>query len=172
MNATDGAEDGSDVGGGGDERSRTGLDITARVVVAAFVGGAVGLVAMTPVLVGLPALLGVFQADPLLNVAEFGLVLGAEPSLPLGIVVFAAGGVVGLPLLFVVAGSFLPPREPRALRGVVYATIVWTGFVIAFWPGEQAAVLFMALSLGGHWVYGYALGTVMARLAHVPQHTI
>jgi hypothetical protein len=148
------------------------LDITLRVVLSAFLGGLVGLIAMAPVLIGVPALLGLFEADPLISVTELGRVVGLEPNLLLGLAVFLAGGVITLPLLFTVAGAFLPPREPRALRGVVFATIMWTGFVIAYWPGPQAAVIFAALSLAGHWIYGYALGAVMERLAYVPQHTI
>lgn len=148
------------------------LDVTPRVVLAAFAGGAAGLAAMAPVLLGLPALLGLFQEEPLVDVAELGRVVGVEPSLALGVVVFAAGGVVALPLLFVVAGAFLPPRSPRAARGAVFATVMWTGFVLAYWPGPQSGVLFIALSLAAHWVYGYVLGSVMERLAHVPEHPV
>jgi len=148
------------------------LDITPRVVLSAFVGGLAGMVLMTPVLIGLPAFLGLFEAAPLINITELGRVVGIEPSLPLGLAVFLSGGVIALPLLFTVAGGFLPPQQPRELRGVVFATIMWTGFVIAYWPGPQSAVLFGALSLLGHWVYGYALGTVMERLAYIPDHTV
>ena len=148
------------------------LDITPRVVLAAFAGGAAGLVAMVPILFVLPLLLRLFRAEPLVDVAELGRVLGLEPNLFLGLLVFAAGGVVALPLLFVVAGAFLPPRNPRAVRGVTFATIMWSGFVIAFWPGEFAGVIFLGLSLAAHWAYGYVLGTVMDRLAHVPQHAV
>lgn len=149
-----------------------GLEITGRVVLSAFAGGAAGLVAMAPALLGLPAVLGLFQAEPLVDVAELGRVVGVEPSLGLGVLVFAAGGVVALPLLFVVAGGFLPPREPRAARGAVFATIMWTGFVLAYWPGERAGVLFLGLSLGAHWIYGYVLGGVMERFAYIPEHAV
>ena len=114
------------------------LDITGRVVLAAFAGGALGLLAMVPVLVGIPVALGLFQEEPIVDVAELGRVLGLEPSLGLGLVVVALGGTIALPLLFVVAAGFLPPREPRAARGAVFATIMWTGFVLAFWPGWRA----------------------------------
>lgn len=157
---------------GFDDRPEARLDITWRVVAAAFLGGAVGLLVMAPVLFGLPALLGLFRAEPLVDLAQLGRVLGLEPSLLLGIVVFVAGGTIALPLLFVVAGSFLPPREHRAARGIVFATVMWTGFAIAFWPGEHAGVLFLALSLSAHWIYGYTLGWVMERIAYVPQHTV
>ncbi|QLD89445.1 hypothetical protein HWV07_10550 [Natronomonas salina] len=148
------------------------LDITPRVVLVSFLGGAAGLLAMVPVLFALPALLGLFRAEPLVEVAELGRVLGVEPSLALGAVVFALGGVVALPLLFVVAAAFLPPREPRYARGITFATIMWTGFVIAFWPGEYAGVIFLGVSLAAHWAYGYVLGRVTDHFAHISQHTI
>ena len=80
--------------------------------------------------------------------------------------------MVALPLLFVVAGGFLPPRGPQVARGPVFATIMWTGFVLAFWPGPRAGVLFAGLSLGAHWIYGYVLATVMQRLAYIPEHPV
>lgn len=172
MDGSEGAGSVRHPAGGEGEESGAGLDITARVVLSAFAGGSVGLVGMIPVLIGLPALIGVFQVDPIVDVAELGRVGGVEPSLPLGIAVFLAGGVVALPLLFTVAGAFLPPREPRAARGIVFATIMWTGFVIAFWPGMRTAVLFSALSLAAHWIYGFALGAVMEWLAYVPEHNV
>ncbi len=148
------------------------LDITLRVVLSAFAGGAAGLIAMIPILFVPPAFFGLFQATALVDVAELGRVLGLEPNLLLGTVVFVGGGAIALPLLFVVAGAFLPPQEPRATRGVTFATIMWTGFIIAFWPGEYAGVLFLGLSLAAHWVYGYVLGQVMQRFAYVPQHSV
>lgn len=148
------------------------LEITPRVVLVAFAGGAAGLVAMAPVLVGLPALLGLFPSDPMLDVAALGRVVGLEASLPMGLAVFVAGGAVGLPLLFVVAGSFLPPRRPRAARGATFAVVIWTGFVLAFWPGISAAVAFMTVSLVGHLIYGLVLGAVMDRFAHIPRHAV
>lgn len=148
------------------------LEITPRVVLVAFLGGAAGLAAMTPILIGLPAFLGLFQADPLLDIAALGRVAGLEPDLLTGIAVFVAGGAIGIPLLFVVAGAFLPPREPRAARGATFALIMWTGFVLAFWPGVQASVLFVTLSLIGHLVYGLVLGGVMERFAYIPEHEV
>lgn len=149
-----------------------GLEINGRVVLAAFLGGAAGLAAMAPVLIFLPAFLGLFRAEPLIDIAELGRVVGLQPSLPLGVAVFVVGGTVALPLLFVVGGAFLPPRKPRAVRGAVFATIMWTGFVIAFWPGWRAAVLFLTLSLTAHLIYGLVLGGVMERLAYIPEHEV
>lgn len=158
--------------GAGTADGEPGLAITGRVVLSAFAGGALGLAAMAPVLLALPVFLGLFEEEPLVDVAELGRVVGVEPSILLGLVVFVAGGAVALPLLFVVAGGFLPPRQPRVARGPTFATIMWTGFVLAFWPGEQAGVLFLGLSLGAHWIYGYVLATVMERLAYIPEHPV
>lgn len=148
------------------------LDITPRVILAAFAGGALGLLAMTPILFVPPAFLDLFEAESLVDITQLGQTVGLEPNLLLGALVFVAGGAIALPLLFVVAGAFLPPREPRATRAITFATIMWTGFVIAFWPGEYAGVLFLGLSLAAHWVYGYVLGHVMQRFAHIPQHSV
>ncbi|APW99556.1 hypothetical protein CHINAEXTREME_18050 [Halobiforma lacisalsi AJ5] len=168
------AEQAEAVSGAPVDRDELGaeLDITLRVVLSAFVGGAVGLVAMVPILFVPPFFFDLFRAEALVDVAELGRVLGLEPNLLLGVLVFVAGGTIALPLLFVVAGAFLPPRQPRAARGITFATIMWTGFVLAFWPGEYAGVLFLGLSLAAHWVYGYVLGSVMQRLAYVPQHSV
>jgi len=148
------------------------LQITPRVIAVAFLGGALGLAAMAPILIGLPAVLGLFEPDPLLDVAELGRVVGFQPNLLTGVGVFLLGGSVGIPLLFVVAGAFLPPRSPRAARGATFALIMWTGFALAFWPGPQAAVLFLTLSILGHLVYGLVLGGVMEALAYVPEHEV
>lgn len=148
------------------------LEITPRVVLVAFLGGAAGLAAMAPILIGLPAFLGLFEAEPLLDLAALGRAAGIDPDLATGVVVFVAGGTVGIPLLFVVAGAFLPPRRPRYARAVTFAGIMWTGFVLAFWPGWRASVLFLTLSLIGHLVYGLVLGLVMERFAYVPEHDV
>lgn len=148
------------------------LQITLRVILVSFLGGAAGLAAMTPVLIGLPAFLGQFQADPILDLAALGRVAGLEPDLLTGVGVFVAGGTVGIPLLFVVLGAFLPPRTPRYARAVTFALVMWTGFVFAFWPGWQTSVLFLTLSLIGHVLYGLVLGSVMVRFAAIPEHPV
>lgn len=149
-----------------------GLEITPRIIAVAFLGGVAGMAAMTPILIGPPAVLGAFRAQPLLEIADLGRVLGSEPNLVLGLIVLVAGGAVAIPLLFVIAGAFLPPREPRAARGVTFALVFWTGFVLAFWPGIGSAVLFLAASLLGHLVYGLVLGGVLDRFAYIPQHAV
>jgi hypothetical protein len=77
-------------------------------------------------------------------------------------------------VIFLVVGSFLPPREPRYLRGVTFATFFWTGFAPAFWPGQGAVVvgLFLVVSLAAHCVYGATLGYVLDRTTGIPQHEV
>lgn len=157
---------------GVDDKTTASLDIDSRVLGASFVGGAIGLVLMVPILAGVPLFLGLFEAEPIVDIAGLGRIIGLEPSFVLGLVFFALGGTVALPLLFVVASGFLPPASGGPLRGVVFATILWTGFAIAFWPGWESGVLFLALSLTAHWVYGYTLGVVVEYLSHIPEHRV
>lgn len=145
--------------------------LTLRAVVSAFAGGTAGLVVMAPVVAGIPMLLGVFEVAPLARFADFVI---AEADALLGLAFFAAGGVVVLPLFFVVTASFLPPREPKYLRGATISTFFWVSFVYIFWPGGGAFVngVFVVVSLVSHWIYGAALGATMERLTGIPEHRV
>ncbi|WP_396612504.1 DUF6789 family protein [Haloferax sp. S1W] len=148
--------------------------ITGRVILAAMGGGLIGTVLMLPVLVGIPGLLGLFITEPITRFAGFAIFFGFEPTLALGVVLFGIGGVVVLPLTFVVVGAFLPPESPKYLRGVSFATLYWLGFVPAFWPPGDAAVVatFLVFSLAAHWIYGLAFGYTLDRVAGIPQHDV
>ncbi|KTG10913.1 cytochrome C oxidase subunit I [Haloprofundus marisrubri] len=150
------------------------IPITIRVVAVAMAGGLLGTVLMLPVLVGVPAVFGLFDTAPVTRFAGFAGYLGVDPTLALGVVLFGVGGTVVLPLVFLVVGSFLPPGQPRALRGVSLATIFWCGFVPAFWPtgGVLTVALYLVFSLLAHWVYGVTLGTVLDRTIGIPQHDV
>lgn len=154
--------------------AEAGLLITARVLFSAVLGGLIGVIVMLPLLVGIPQALGVFRAEPIINFAGLGMIFGIEPSFMVGILLFLLAGTVVLPLLFVVAGAFLPPKEHRNIRGVSFATMMWMGFIIAFWPDGNLVtiVLFLVFSLLSHWVYGFALGTTLDRLVGIPQHEV
>ncbi|WP_380678547.1 DUF6789 family protein [Salinigranum sp. GCM10025319] len=154
--------------------SELGLPISARVVLMAMAGGLLGTVLMLPVLVGVPGALGLFLTDPVTRFAGFAAFFGIEPTATLGMVVFGIGGTFVLPLIFLVVGSFLPPREPRYLRGVTFATFFWTGFAPAFWPDSGALVIgvFLIVSLVGHCIYGATLGFVLDRTTGIPQHEV
>lgn len=145
--------------------------ITIRVFLSGIIGGVAGLAAMIPVAVGIPAALGLFElSDP----AGFAVLIGAQPSMVLGVLFFVLGGAVVLPLFFAVVGDFLPPKEPRSLRGLIMAVIFWPGFVIGFWPEGGAAVIaaFLAFTFVSHLVYGFVLGGVMNYLTGIPKHDV
>jgi hypothetical protein len=150
------------------------IPITIRVVLSAMVGGLVGTVVMMPVLVGVPELLGIFRTEPITKFAGFAEFFGLEPTLTLGLFLFAVGGTMMLPLVFLVVGAFLPPESPRALRGASFATCFWFGFAPAFWPdgGALTVGLYLVVSLVAHWIYGLTLGAVLHRTTGLPQHDV
>lgn len=151
-----------------------GIPITVRVVAVTMGAGLVGMVLMLPLLVGVPIALDLFRTEPIVEFSNFGLFFGIEPSMTLGIALFLVGGTTILPLVFLVLGSYLPPEEPRYVRGATYATIFWAGFVFAFWPGGGllTVALFVVVSLVAHWVYGVTLGYVLHRTIGIPQHDV
>jgi hypothetical protein len=157
-----------------DDVNELGLPISIRVVAASMAGGLVGTILMLPVLVGVPQALGLFLTEPVTRFAGFAAFFGIEPTATLGIAVFGIGGTVVLPLIFLVVGSFLPPREPRYVRGVTFALFFWTGFAPAFWPGRGLVVtaMFVFFSLLAHCVYGATLGYVLDRTTGIPQHEV
>lgn len=147
------------------ETDNSGIE---RAVVA---GGAglVGMVAMAPVL-GIAWLVGALQPSAFAGLAE---IVGLGPNFVVGALIFVLGGMVTLPLLFVSLAVFLPGRTV-AIRGLSYATIVWTGFVVAFYSGETGAMLalFLGITLVAHWVYGYVLGFLYDRYATIPIYDV
>ncbi|WP_336344485.1 DUF6789 family protein [Halalkalicoccus ordinarius] len=151
-----------------------GLPITLRVIGVAMGGGLVGMLLMLPLLGGVPILLDVFRPESIVEFAHFGMYLGFEPSVTTGLLLFFLGGITVLPLLFLVVGAFLPPEKPRYLRGAAFATIFWTGFLIAFWPGGGILTIgvFVVVSLVSHWIYGTTLGYALDATVGIPQHDV
>jgi hypothetical protein len=150
------------------------IPITGRVVLAAMGGGLLGTVAMMPVLVGIPGLFGLFRTEPVTRFAGFAEFFGIEPTVTVGIGLFAIGGTIVLPLAFLVVGAFLPPEKPRFLRGMTFSTTFWLGFLPAFWPdgGLATVAAYVVVSLAGHWIYGLTLGYVLSRSIGIPQHDV
>jgi MFS family permease len=148
--------------------------ITRNVVAMSMAGGLAGTVLMLPVVVLLPQLLGVFRTGPITTFAGFAAFVGVEPTVTVGAMLFGFGGMVALPLVFLVLGAFLPPVEPRYLRGVTFGTVFWIGFTLAFWPeGDLATVAsFLVFSVLGHWIYGLLLGLTLHRTTGIPQHEV
>ena len=150
------------------------LPITVRLVGTAMLGGVVGMVLMLPLLVGAPVALGLFRTAPIVDFSSIGGIVGLQPSLTLGIVIFVLGGSTLLPVQFLVVGGFLPPESPRYLRGVSFMTAYWFGFLFAFWPGGGllTVTIFVVVSLVSHWLYGASLGYLLDRWAEIPQHEV
>lgn len=161
------------------------VEITARLVGSAMVAGLVGVVVMSPLLLGVPLALGVFKAGPIVEFATigsfFGLqseligpLLGLNPNLVLGGLLFVLGGVIFLPVQFLVVGAFLPPERPRFARGGTYALLWWFGFLFAFWPsgGLLTVAVFLLVSVVSHLIYGVTLGYLIDRWGEIPQHEV
>ncbi|WP_336036600.1 DUF6789 family protein [Halobacterium yunchengense] len=150
---------------------KTEEPLTVRAVLGAFAGGIAGLLVMAPVIAGIPILLGVFEMEPLERFADLVI---ADASGTLGVAFFVAGGAFVLPLFFLVTATFLPPREPKYVRGATIATLFWAAFVFIFWPNGGLFVdgVFLAVTLVAHWLYGLVLGLVMQRLTGIPEHRV
>ncbi|GAA0675864.1 DUF6789 family protein [Natronoarchaeum mannanilyticum] len=150
------------------------VPITLRLIGIAMVSGFVGMVALLPVLVGIPALLDLFSTEPIVEFASFGSFLGLEPSLEVGVAMFVMGGTLFLPVQFLVVGAYLPPEEPRYARGVTYALIYWIAFVMVFLPNADAIAVgvFLVVSVLYHIFYGLALAYLIDRWAEIPQHAV
>jgi hypothetical protein len=145
--------------------------LTLRTIASAFAGGFAGILVMSPVIAGIPLLLGIFQLSSL---ARFADLVISEANAILGLLFFLAGGVVVLPLFFVVTATFLPPREPRYVRGATISSFFWIGFVYIFWPGSGPLVnaVYLVVTLISHWLYGAVLGLTMERLTGIPEHSV
>jgi len=160
--------------------------IRPRLMLQAMGSGAVALVVMLPFIVGIPIALGIFETEPIANFATlaslFGLLdlsalgtpLGLDPAVVLGGLLFAFGGIVFLPVQFLIVATFLPPSTPR-YRGLTFAMLWWVGFLAAFLPTGDGAVtvgLFVAVSAIAHLAYGFTLATLLDRYAVIPEHLV
>lgn len=133
------------------------------------IAGFAGMASMAPFL-GAAWALGAFE---LATVAGLSDIVALGPSFTLGLAIFVAGGMTMLPLLFASLAVFLP-GETVARRGAAFASIVWTGFAVAFWTGQSGVelALFLGLSLLAHVAYGYVLGTIYGRYAEIPVYDV
>ncbi len=150
------------------------VPITVRLILTAMVSGFIGMVAMLPVLAGVPIALDVFRPEPLVRFASFVSFFGIEPTLALGVGLFVAIGTIFLPVQFLVVGAYLPPESPRYARGITFALIYWMGFLLVFWPGGGlvAIGLFVIASFLYHVFYGLALGYFLDKWGEIPQHAV
>ena len=123
-------------------------------------GGFVGTALMTVVLL-IGTAVGAF------DIASFGALAALinldaffSPAVveALGYFIFLGGGMTTWPLLFAAVEPYLPGGS-RARRGIAYGTVLWTGFVLAFYDGYPIAA-YAVVTLVAHWAYGVGLGTV------------
>ncbi len=131
-------------------------------VIGAIAGGA-GLLVMSPILWAGVAL-GVIDSASFSELAHLGL--GRSENVLLGYFIFAGGGMTTWPLLFAVLNDYLPGRT-MVQSGFVFASITWTGFLVAFYTSQAglALVLYLLLTLLAHWAYGVVLGLVFGLIA-------
>jgi cytochrome c oxidase subunit 1 len=128
---------------------------------AGIAGGIVGTMLMTGVLFLVNATLtpGIDVFGTLAELAG----VGNAPAL--GIALFFGAGMFAWPLLFVTLGAYLPgATKPR--QGIVFAAVLWTGFITAFYSRYAGVdlVVFVVFSIVTHLAYGWVLGFVSARL--------
>lgn len=152
------------------EVSRDSGQIGIRELGVATLSGLAGMIAMQPTF-GVATIIGVLDPTAF---SEFANIVGYGLDFVGGVAIFVAGGMIVLPLLFITLGNYLPPTGSVPLRGVTYGTIVWTGFVIAFYTGQSGAalVIYFLLTLVNHWVYGAVLGLVYTRYASIAVYEV
>ncbi|WP_313695524.1 DUF6789 family protein [Halorarum halobium] len=149
-------------------------DITPRKLAIAGGAGLVGVLAMAPLLVAAAAL-GALSPTEFASLATFlGVAVPSPWAFPVGVALFVAIGMTMLPTLFVALAGSLPPSRSIGLRGVVFASIVWTGFFFAFGANRAEGTFwtFVVVTLLAHFVYGYVLGSLFARFARIPRYDV
>jgi hypothetical protein len=155
----------------GDEVSETEFDRLLGIVADGVVGAAGGLVgvAMMTVVLLFAESVGAFHRASFAQMTELMGLGGYVPEITVGFLIFLLGGMVPWPLLFASLLNYLP-GERMPVNGIFFGTALWTGFAMAFWDGFLGAtlVLYLALTLLAHWVYGACLGFVFEYLSERP----
>lgn len=132
-------------------------------------GGLVGTALMTVVLFAGSAL-GGFEFSSFAALAQLINLDTLAPAVPLGYIIFLGGGMTTWPLLFASVEGYLPGTSIRQ-RGIPFGTVLWTGFVIAFYEGYtgMALPIYLVSTLIAHWTYGFGLGAVFDYLGNRPE---
>lgn len=164
-----GASAGSAVG---DER--TDVESPEELAVTVLMDGVIGAIAglggnvVILAILGLAAQVGGFDPALFSTAAELlglGTVLTEGQLLFAGLALFVLGGMTTLPLLLATLGAYLPGRT-YAEKGLVFGAVMWTGFVLAYYPGYAgtALAIYAVSTFVGHLGYGYVTGLLMDRL--------
>lgn len=155
------------------EVTESDFDNLTGIVVDGVIGAVGGLVGTASLTVGLliAASLGAFDINEFATLAELtGLQALYPANAPaVGYVLFLLTGMVIWPLLFASIGSYLP-GDRCATRGVPFGFVLWTGFAPAFYGGYTGLtlVLYLVLTLGAHFSYGFSVGAVFDYLGDRP----
>jgi cytochrome c oxidase subunit 1 len=139
----------------------TVAEVVSRNAGMAAVGGFVGTVLMAGGL-GTAIVVGVFDPVSLVELAEL-VGLPADPLL--GAALFLVGGTVTWPLIFLAFADYLPGRLLFE-TGLVFATLISTGFLVAFYTGQRGLALvgYLGFVLVAHWAYGLGLSVTLQYL--------
>ncbi|WP_331236448.1 DUF6789 family protein [Natronorarus salvus] len=151
------------------------FDSLFGIVADGVVGAAGGLVGVAAMTVGLliAESVGAFSRE---SFGQLALMIGLDglaSPVALGYGAFVLGGMVPWPLLFASMKEYLPGgRDP--VKGIVFGTILWTGFVLAFYDGftGMTLVAYVVLTLMAHWAYGFSLGAVFEYLSTRPDSLV
>ena len=131
----------------------------------AIVGGAVGTGIMLVIL-----LIGEAQSRFLIGTpAAIARFVGMPGRIYVGFLVFILAGVLLWPLVFIAVNRVrpIPDGGDAAVRGMLFAVVLWIAFVI-LGSGDQSGailVLYLVFTLLAHLAYGFTLGAIFARLA-------
>lgn len=85
---------------------------------------------------------------------------GVPGDVGLGVLVFLVFGVFVWPVVFVYVSPYLPPKGDQAVKGMVFATVLWVAFIlIGSAQMDVILVLFyLVITLFTHLAYGFTLG--------------
>lgn len=153
---------------------RTDVESPEELAVTVLIDGVIGAIAgfggnvVILAVLGLAAQVGGFDPALFSTAAELlglGAVLTESQLLFAGLALFALGGMTVLPLLLATLGAYLPGRT-FAEKGVVFGGVMWTGFVLAYYPGYAGVSLavYVVFTFLGHLGYGYVTGRLMDSL--------
>lgn len=140
--------------------------------VVGLISGAVGLALMTTVLLAAEAL-GAFSMEAFAPLARLLGLDAFYPAVPAGYAVFIFQGVVTWPLLFAALKGYLPGvRDPVA--GVIFGTVLWTGFAPGFAGAAEPTSIgtYLVFGLLAHWAYGFGVGIVFEYLTTRPESLV
>ncbi|NHN61350.1 MULTISPECIES: DUF6789 family protein [Halorussus] len=156
------------------ETAEPDFDHLWGIITDGFIGAVGGLVGTGSLTVGLliAASLGAFDINEFATLAELtGLdaLFAANPP-AVGYVLFLLTGMVMWPLLFASIGSYLP-GDRYAIKGLPFGFVLWTGFAPAFYVDYTGLTmaLYLVLTLGAHFSYGFTLGAVFDYLGDRPE---